>query len=111
MRKRILASNLVSSAALLLCAGTAAAEDLAAEPDAPVHSRTSVRALLADLFGGDDEAAAAVPVPEDSGGLEAELGRRLRLELRYDSRGPFESHLTDPREAEHFVFLQLRARL
>lgn len=128
MHKRFLAATLVSIAALLLCAGPAAADETAADLDAPVDdvmveledaagtdpapgfTRAAVRVLLADLFGSD-EAAPAVPAEEDSGGLEAELGRRLRLELRYDSRGPFENHLTDPRETEHFVFLQLRARL
>lgn len=128
MRKRFLASTLASSAALLLGAGAAVADDTAgaagmatagetasgedrgAPEERPGFGRDAVRALLADLFGSD-EAAPAVPVEEDPGGLEAELGRRLRLELRYDSRGPFEDHLTDPRETEHFVFLQLRTRL
>lgn len=128
MHQRFPASTLVSFAALVLCTAPAAADDTMPDLAAPIadekieladpagtgrstgFSRSSVRALLADLFGSD-ETAPAMPAEEDPGGLEAELGRRLRLELRYDSRGPFENHLTDPRETEHFVFLQLRTRL
>ena len=115
MRKLFPALTLALFAALLLGTVPASAEDgaIPAEPataaDEPGFSRAAVRALVAEAFASD-EPAPPEPVADDTGGLERELGGNLKLELRY-SRGPFENHLADPREAEHSVFLQLRARL
>ncbi|NGP52045.1 hypothetical protein [Thioalkalivibrio sp. XN8] len=121
MRKLFPALTLASFAALLPGTAPVAAEEsataadsaIAAEPataaEAPGFSRAAVRALVAEVFASDEPEPPA-PAGGDTGGLERELGGNLKLELRY-SRGPFENHLADPREAEHSVFLQLRARL
>lgn len=121
MRKLFPALTLASFAAVLLGTVPVAAEDNATAGDGAVHaepataagepdfSRAAVRAVVAEVFASD-EPAAPEPATDDTGGLERELGGNLKLELRY-SRGPFENHLADPREAEHSVFLQLRARL
>lgn len=122
MRTTFLAATLASLALLQLGAAPAAAdESAAAEAGATVSeqattevrvgfSRAAVRALIADLFAGD-ELAPAEPAAAEAGGVGREIGRNLKLELRYDSRGPFEQHLADPGEPQHVVFLQLRARL